>query len=162
MLLKKSIFGLLMLAGVSVFIQSCGTIANGLEKVNKNQRPVYLWNAPGDVVVESKGVALAVATSEYFKYKGTHNEKFDLPTFYLPYKEGDIEIKISSASLGKSATLVMKPKLFGWLALANCCLGPPVGFIVDYVTKNDRTMKPRIIDVAAMLNGQDKSTWGKP
>lgn len=142
-----------------VLVSSCGTIVDAISKgENKGQRQVYLMNCPDDVVITFAGVTYPVSTADYMKNAYV---KIKMPAVFLPYKANGT-LTLSSAAMGKSNTIDMKSSLWGPTTCLNCIFLPGVGNAIDYVTKNDRILKPRLIDVTAFLNGQPKNLWQQP
>lgn len=157
--MKKNIIFLFASVVILFTVQSCGTISSSISDWPKGMRPVYLHNCPNDAVVKCNGINIPIEESEYVRWKDV--TKIKMPTIFLPYKL-DTSITISSASLGKSETISLKSKLWGFSTTINCCTFPIMSHIIDYATKNDRVLKPRVIDVTAFLNGKSKSEWTTP
>ena len=140
-------------------IQSCGTVSSSLSDWPKGTRPIYLHNCPSDAVVTCNGVNIPLSEAIYTRFKDLTNIK--VPAIFLPFKT-DTSITISSASIGKSQAISLKSSLWGFSTTVNCCTFPAMSHIIDYATKNDRVLKPRVLDVTAFLNGKPKSDWSKP
>ncbi len=142
-----------------LIFSNCGTIANALSKEDKDLRPVYLMNCPSGASVSFEGKNYEITNEDYIKYKVVTYDKINMPAVKLPFKKGG---KLTITAGGKSATLDMKAGLWGASTCGNCIIFFGVGHAIDYVTKNDRVLKPRIIDVEAFLKGDPKSMWQKP
>lgn len=148
--MKKITNHLFLFFTATVLLSSCGTIS-GL--VTKGKRPVFLMMAPSDIRVEVNGERQditkdAFASSEYATYY--------VSSVRLPYKE-DLTMVISSG--GRSASIDLKSKTFGAVFVGNFFSFPLVGHILDGVTKNSKTLKPRYIDCERALEGKPISEW---
>lgn len=157
--MKKNIISVFAAVVILFTIQGCGTISSSISDWPKGTRPVYLHNCPSDAVVTCNGVNIPIGVAEWIRWKDI--TKVIMPAVYLPYKV-NADIVISSASMGKSDSLHLKCKLWGFSTTVNCCTFPVMSHIIDYATKNDRVLKPRVIDVTAFLNGKPKSEWSMP
>ncbi|MDZ4759215.1 MAG: hypothetical protein SGJ10_13900 [Bacteroidota bacterium] len=102
------------------------------------------------VTVTYKGENINISTADYIKYRGVGFDKIKMPAVFLPYK-ANVDIVVSSASVGKSATLHLQSKLWGLTTAVNCCTFPIASHILDYATKNDRVLKPRLLDCYSFL-----------
>ena len=138
----------------ALLFSSCGTIG-GL--VTKNKRPVFLMMAPNDLVVKVDGVTQDIESDVFATYAlGNTTITYYTSSVRLPYKE-KVSVEISSG--GKSATFELKPKMFGAVFVGNMFSFPIVGHIVDAVTKNSKTLKPRYVDVERALEGKPVKDW---
>lgn len=148
--MKKSTLQLSLFMALAMALSSCGTIA-GL--ITKQKRPVFLMMAPSDIRVEVNGVRQDI-TSDAFA--GGSNVTYYVSSVRLPYKE-DLTMVISSG--GRSASIDLKSKRFGYIFWGNMFSFPIVGHIVDAVTDNNKTLKPRYIDCERALEGKPVSEW---
>lgn len=160
--MKKSIIFSLAAIMVLAILNSCGTLSNSLSKDwPKDTRPVYLHNCPSDLVVTCKGINVEISKADYVKYKVVTYETSSMPAIFLPYK-ADADVVMTSASMGKSDTLHLKSGMWALSTGVNCCIAPVWGHALDYFTKNDRVLKPRVVDVSAFLSGKAVAQWTKP
>lgn len=136
---------------------SCGTISNAISD-QKDLRPVFLNNCPSDAVVIFEGKEYPLSSGEYVKYQVVTNTTYKMPAVYLPFhKSGDLTIKAG----GKKNTIHMKAGMWAAVCAGNCIFWAGLGHAVDYFTKNDRILKPRVIDVQAFLDGKPIGDWQK-
>ncbi|MBI3234535.1 MAG: hypothetical protein HYZ42_10930 [Bacteroidetes bacterium] len=156
---KNNLFYFLSFAIIMFISSSCGTISNALSKENKDLRLVYLMNCPSDATINFDGKDYPVITADYIKYQVVTSSKVSMPAVYLPFKKGG---KLTITSGGKSASIDMKAGLWAPSTCLNCIFALGVGHAIDYATKNDRVLKPRVIDVEAFLKGEPKNLWQKP
>ncbi len=138
----------------ALFFSSCGTIGSAL---SKHKRPVFLMMAPSDLVVKVDGVTQDIESDIFATYAvGNTTVSYYTSSVRLPFKN-KVSVEISSG--GKSATFELKPKMFGAVFVGNMFSFPIVGHIVDAVTKNGKTLKPRYIDVERALEGKPVKDW---
>lgn len=137
-------------------LNSCGTIAGA---ITGGKRPCFLVNAPKDVEVKLDGETLDIS-SELFASTSFGNVTSDYyaAAVKMPYKK-PVTIYISSPSLGKSASLDLKPKGSGAIFWGNVFLAAGVGHIIDAVTHNNKMLQPKYIDVASALNNIPVKDW---
>lgn len=137
-------------------LSSCGTIAGA---ITGGKRPSFLVNAPKDVQVKLNGETLDIS-SELFASSSFGNVTRDYyaAAVKMPYKK-PVTIDLSSASLGKSATLDLKPKSSGAIFWGNIFLMPIAGHIIDAVTHNNKMLQPKYIDVEKALNNVPVKDW---
>ncbi len=152
----KKLVGSICILAIVIFFASCGTIAGAL---SKGKRPVFLIDVPKDLVVKVNGKELDIEL-EAFASGGVGNvtNTYYAPAIQMPYKH-PATIQLSSAAMGKSGTLDLKPKNQSAIFWGNVIIAPIVGHIIDAVTKNNKTLTPRYIDVPAALAGKPKSEW---
>ena len=137
---------------------SCGTIASAL---TKGKRPSFILNAPADVVIQQDGKVLELELELFTatEYIGTASStNYYTAAVNLPYKK-KTTLVFSSATLGKTATLELKPKNQAAIFWGNLIMAPIVGHIIDGVTKNNKILKPKYIDVASVLNNVPLKDW---
>jgi hypothetical protein len=138
----------------ALFFSSCGSIGGAL---SKHKRPVFLMMAPQDLVVKVDGVQQDIESDIFATYAvGNTTIDYYTSSVRLPYKK-NVSVEISSE--GKTATFELKPKMFGAVFVGNLILFPIVGHIIDAVTKNGKTLKPRYIDVERALEGKAVTDW---
>lgn len=150
------LFLLLGMASSSLLMSSCGTIAGA---ITGGKRPSFLINAPQDVTVKLNGEALAI-NSELFASNNVGKVSRDYYTaaVKMPYKN-PVSIVISSTSTGKTATLDLKPKNSSAIFWGNIFIAPIVGHIIDGVTRNNKMLQPKYIDVESALNNVPLKDW---
>lgn len=150
---KNKLFTLVLLASVALF-SSCGSISGLL---TKHKRPVYLMMSPGDLVVKIDGVKQEIESDIFATYSlNGLTINYYTSSIRLPYKD---KVKMEISSQGKSAIFELKPKNSGAIFWGNFISFPIVGHIVDGVTKNNKTLKPRYIDVESALAGKPSKDW---
>lgn len=171
-LLKSSSAKLFTLLGITALsaatFSSCGTISNA---ITGGKRPSFIVNAPKDVVLKLDGKELDIQSELFASTSGQISSSTSSSTtqtiatrnFYtsavnIPYKK-PVTLEISSASLGKTATIDLKPKRQGAIFWANLIFFPIWGHIIDGVTHNNRILKPKYIDVASVLNNVALKDW---
>lgn len=148
--MKKLTLQIFFLMMAVVFMSSCGTIS-GL--VTKGKRPVFLMMAPSDIRVTVNGESQDITKDAFAT---TESATYYVSSVRLPYKE-NLTMVISSG--GKSASIDLKSKTFGAVFVGNFFSFPIVGHILDGVTKNSKTLKPRYIDCERALEGKPMSEW---
>lgn len=149
--------GTLFLALIGVTgLSSCGTVGSAL---SGGKRPSFLVNAPKDVVVKLNGEKLDIS-SELFATGGIGNvdKSYYTAAVNIPFKN-PVSIQVSSASEGKSSTLDLKPKGSTAIFFGNLIFAPIVGHLIDAVTKNNKILEPKYIDVASVLNNVPLKDW---
>jgi hypothetical protein len=160
--MKKNVIILLVVVS-TLFLNSCGTI---LGAITHQKRPVWFYLAPNDLEVKANDKPVNITMSAYKTNKTNIGNTATLQTSYytqtvkLPYKE-HITLQISSASQGKKATIELKPKRSGGIFFLNIITFPIVGHIIDGITKNNRVLSPRDIDVPMALDGKSPKQWRK-
>ncbi|MDB5013275.1 MAG: hypothetical protein JWQ25_1477 [Daejeonella sp.] len=139
-------------------LSSCGTVAN---LVTGGKRPSFIVNSPADVVIKLDGTPLDLS-SELFTSSvnigATATTNFSTAAVNLPYKKA-ITLEISSPSTGRTGTLELKPKGSGPIFWGNLIFAPIVGHIIDGVTGNNKTLRPKYIDVTSVLNKVPFKDW---
>ncbi|MDQ6610518.1 MAG: hypothetical protein M3Y85_11935 [Bacteroidota bacterium] len=137
---------------------SCGTLSNAL---SKGKRPSFIVNAPKDVVIKMNGKVLDLE-SELFtstvNIGATASKNYYTAAVNIPYKH-PVTLEMSSASLGKTATVELKPKSQGAIFWANLIFFPIVGHIIDGATNNNKVLTPKYIDVTSVLNNVALKDW---
>lgn len=145
----------LTVAGM-VLVQSCGTIGGA---ITGGKRPSFIVNAPADAVVKLNGEVQNI-TSELHASNTVGRGTVDYYTsaVKIPYKRS-VTLDISSERLRKSGTVDLKPKGSGAIFFGNLLIFPIVGHIVDGVTKNNKTLRPKYIDAMSVLNDVPQKDW---
>lgn len=161
-ILKNTSFKSVALFGLAVCcvaaFSSCGTIAGA---ITKGKRPSFILNAPADVVVKKDGQVLDLELELFTatNYVGsTASTNYYTAAVKLPYKK-KVTLEFSSKSLGKTVTLELKPKNQAAIFWGNVIIAPIVGHIIDAVTKNNKILKPKYIDVASVFNNIPVKDW---
>lgn len=150
----------LMIIGASFIglttLNSCGTLGNAL---SGGKRPSFLVNAPKDVVIKLNGEQQDIS-SEIFATGGIGNvdNTYYAAAVNMPYKK-PLSIQLSSASEGKTSTLDLKPKNSSTIFWGNLIFAPIVGHIIDGVSKNNKVLEPKYIDVTSALNNVPMKDW---
>ena len=141
-----------------ISFSSCGTIFSAFQK---GKRPAYLVDCPKDVVVKLDGKELPI-NLEVFASKefigSTASVNYYTSAVKLPYKK-PITLEFTSPSLGKTATIAMKPGKYKGMFFLNLITFPIVGHIIDAVTHNNKIQKPGYIDVMNVLNNVPMKDW---
>lgn len=150
----RNLSGLIGLLSIIIFTSGCGTIAG---TITKGKRPVFLIDVPKDAVVNVDGKKLDMEM-EAFASGGVGNvtNTYYAPSVKLPYKH-NTTIEISS--MGRTGIVDLKPTNQSAIFWGNLLFAPIVGHIIDGVTKNNKTLGPRYVDVAAVLAGKKPSEW---
>lgn len=148
---------LILIAATAFFmasLNSCGTILNASKK---GKTEVFLIDAPGDLSVSSNGEHLSME-SDIFAANGKTNgaTAFYTKCVRLPRKK---KATLTLSSGGKTATVALKPKVWGKIAVVDALLTAGFGWLIDIPTGNILTLKPRLIDVPAALAGKPRSQW---
>ncbi len=163
MKMKTLIYSLLSISSLAL-LSSCGTIAGAL---TKGVRPVFLIDAPEDLVVsfdgKSKDITLEVFASTSNSYHSnlsntttTTNVNYLTSAVKLPYKnKGALQLN----SAGASTNVELKPKGQRAIWWGNFLFFPITGHILDAVTDNNKTLFPRYIDVPAAMAGKPVKEW---
>lgn len=155
---RKSIiksFAVISLAACGLLgLNSCGSVAGAL---TKGKRPSYIVNSPADVVIKQNGKELDVAL-ELFAITEGYGQTLNFYTsaIKLPYKDA-VTLQISSG--GKTGSVELKPKGNRSIFWGNLIFAPIVGHIIDGVTKNNKSLQPRYIDVESVLNNVPLKDW---
>ncbi|MDB5119602.1 MAG: hypothetical protein JWN56_820 [Sphingobacteriales bacterium] len=147
------------IASLSLFtFSSCGTVASSF---SGGKRPSFIVNAPQDVIVKLDGTPLDLS-SELFTSSVNIGAKattdFSTAAVNLPYKKA-ITLEISSPSTGRTGTIELKPKGSSAIFWGNLIFAPIVGHIIDGVTGNSKTLRPKYIDVTSVLNKVSFKDW---
>lgn len=137
-------------------LNSCATIVNAKKK---GKTEVFLIDGPGDLQATCNGQQLSF-TNEVFAASGRTNGAvaFYTKAVMLPRKK-KTTLELYSPSSGKKATVALKPKVWGKMAIADALLTGGFGWLIDIPTGNLLTLKPRLMDVPAALNGKSRSQW---
>ena len=159
----KRLLSSVIIIATALSLTSCGTIAGAL---TKGKRPAFILNAPSDIVIKKDGEVLDIslelfASKEFIGAKNVGDVEsinYYTAAVKLPYKKATV-LEFSSASLGKKATLEMKPKRWSGIFWGNLLFAPIVGHIVDGTTNNNKVLEPRYIDVASVLNNIPLENW---
>jgi hypothetical protein len=150
----------LMIIGASIMgltsLNSCGTFFNALAG---GKRPTMLVNGPKDFVVKLNGEEQNI-TSESFAGGGIGNVDV---TYYgaavnLPFKK-PLTVEISSMLENKTGSVNLTPKNSGAIFFLNLITFPIVGHIIDGVTKNNKVLQPKYVDVNSVLNNVPMKDW---
>lgn len=151
-----NIFTLLFLVNILLFASSCGTIGGA---ITGGKRPSFIVNAPSDVVVKLNGEVQNISSEVHASNtagKGTVD--YYTAAVKIPYKH-PVTLEISSYRLGKTGTVNLKPKSSTLIFIGNLLICPLAGHILDAVTKNNKTLRPKYIDVASVLNNIPLNKW---
>lgn len=142
--------------GGMLLIQSCGTIGGA---ITGGKRPTFIVNAPSDVVVKLNGEVQDI-TSELHasNVAGSRSVDYYTSAIKIPYKH-PVTLEISSERLKKSGSVDLKPKGSGAIFVGNLLIFPVIGHIIDGVTKNNKTLRPKYIDVTSVLNNVAQKDW---
>lgn len=153
---RNHFFVLPLVAGAMALISSCGTIASG---ITGGKRPSFLMNAPADVQVKLNGEVQDIK-SELFASNVTGSSTVDYYgwAIKIPYKQ-PVTLEISSSSLGKTGTVELTPKSSSAIFWGNVFICPIAGHILDAVTKNNKMLRPKYIDVVSVLNNVPQKDW---
>lgn len=153
--MKKFTVSILILATL-FSITSCGTIAGA---ITKGKRPVYLIDAPKDLTVKVNGQEQDISSELFASHSdigASRTVDFYTAAVNLPYKK---KMNMQLSTSGGAGSVDLKPKSQSAIFWANLIFAPIVGHIIDAVTKNNKTLGPRYIDVPAVLAGKPKSDW---
>jgi hypothetical protein len=160
--LKNASFKTLGLCGLAVCcvaaFSSCGTIAGA---ISKGKRPAFILNAPSDIVIKKDGKVLDIELELFTSTESlgsTASTNYYTAAIKLPYKKSAV-LEFSSVSLGKTATLEMKPRRYKGIFFLNLITFPIVGHIIDGVTHGNKVLGPQYIDVANVLNNVPVKDW---
>lgn len=148
---------LILLAAAAFFmasLNSCGTILNAKKK---GKTEVFLIGAPSDLSVSSNGQHLSIE-SDIFAANGKEHgaTAFYTSCVRLPRKK---KATLTLSSGGKTAQVVVRPKVWGKIVVVDALLTAGIGWWIDIPTGNILTLKPRLIDVPAALAGKPRSKW---
>lgn len=157
-LTKKTViksFVLLSLAASGLLVMSsCGSIAGAL---TKGKRPSFIVNSPKDVTITKDGKELDVALELFAVTEGYGQSlNFYTSAIKLPYKNA-ATLQITSGN--RTGTVDLKPKGNRAIFWVNLIFAPIVGHIIDGVTKNNKSLQPRYIDVESVLNHVPLKDW---
>jgi len=155
---KKSViksFVVLSLAATGLLaMSSCGSITGA---ITKGKRPSFIVNSPKDVTITKDGKELDVALELFAVTEGYGQSlNFYTSAIKLPYKEATT-LEITSG--GRTGTVELKPKGTRSIFWLNLIFAPIVGHIIDGVTKNNKSLQPRYIDVESVLNHVPVQDW---
>ncbi len=143
----------LAVSGLFAF-SSCGSIAGAF---TKGKRPSYIVNSPKDVTITKDGKELDVALELFAVTEGYGQSlNFYTSAIKLPYKKATT-LQITSGS--RTGTVDLKPKGTRAIFWGNLIFAPIVGHIIDGVTKNNKSLQPRYIDVESVLNHVPLEDW---
>ncbi len=150
----KNLLFIAATAFLALSLNSCGTILNAKKK---GKTEVFLIDAPAGLSVSSNGENLSIE-SDIFAATGKEHGAIEYHTncVRLPRKK---KATITLSAGGKTATVALKPKVWGKIVVVDALLTAGIGWWVDIPTGNILTLKPRLIDVPAALAGKPKSQW---
>lgn len=152
-ILSVGIMSLLLFA-----FSSCGTIASSF---SGGKRPSFIVNSPADVIIKLDGTPLDISRELFtssVNIGATATTNFSTAAVNLPYKKA-ITLEISSPSSGRTGTIELKPKGSSAIFWGNLIFAPIVGHIIDGVTGNSKTLRPKYIDVTSVLNKVPFQDW---
>ena len=133
---------------------SCGSIFSAF---SGGERPVYVVNAPKDLVVTQDGIEQDISLEVFASQEGYGvSTTFYTSAVKLPYKK-DLTLKLSSG--GKSNTIDLESKRWKSIFWCNLFTFPIVGHIIDFSSRNNKVLKPRYIDVTSLLNNVPIKDW---
>jgi hypothetical protein len=145
---------------VAICSSSCGTLTSS---ITGGKRPVFMMDAPSDLEVKVNGEQVELK-KQYFSSNQSSGSGVNVTTNYFTSaarishkKTADFELY--SPSLNKTAKFTLKPKSSGLFFWANMFTFPVGGHIIDAVTKGNKLMKPRYVDVSAALDGKPVAEW---
>jgi hypothetical protein len=151
----KTIISILLLICGLTYLTSCGSLSSG---ISGGKRAVFLINAPYDLKVIANGEEKEI-TREAFAYTPTSSSSginYFTSGVKLHYKE---RVQLELISGNQTARVELKPKTRPVYHIATIFIFPLGGNIIDAVTKNDRELYPRFIDVQAALSGINQNKW---
>jgi hypothetical protein len=151
--MKKSLKTGIYIAFISTTLinTSCATL------FSRKTADVVLYDVPKDLEVKDNSVPVTMVEvfSSAKSRTNYENTVTKTTTYYSPGVQLDKKVKhiLELSSGGKSALVQVKSKMSGTWFVLNLFTTGPLGLIIDGSTKNWRVLKPRHIDVPALLNG---------
>lgn len=122
-----------------------------------------MMDAPADLEVKVNGEPVELK-KQYYSSNESSGSGVKVTTNYftsaarISHKQS-ADIQLYSPSQNKTANFTLKPKSSGLFFWANLFTFPVGGHIIDAVTKGNKLMKPRYVDVSAALDGKPVSEW---
>jgi hypothetical protein len=149
--MKAMISTLLLAIGGALFM-GCASLASG---ITGGRRPVYLINSPFDLRVSTDGKERRI-TREAFDANPNAGIVYYTAGVKLPFKE-PMQLELYSGS--RTAKVQLRPKTRVVYHVLTLFIFPIGGNIIDAVTKNDKELYPKYIDVQAAMAGAGPDEW---